>query len=371
MIGAATRRLKALYLDLPPSVARAGFPVRFILNLARKHALVLLEGEERSAGKPLSVVCTDTAALKDYLLRRVFKPGARERSLGKAAPWMSSERVRTRAPQANLLFWYVRPALAGLSRPGVLARLPAWIPVHVDLRSPECLARGKEKYTRSGNALKKAGFTADVTRDKADFADFYERAFLPYVISRHGENAVAQSREETMAGLERGGWELLVIRRGGVIVAGATVEFAGEHARFWQMGVRDGDPKLLAEGVSDFVYHHMITVCRERGVKTLNLGSCRAFAQDGVLEYKRRYGAYVAQGGSQGRGFFDLEVLRRTPGTDDFLAANPLIAYEPDGSHRLYGFARGTEEEKRVQADSWRDRYCFNGVLTLRVIELE
>lgn len=351
------------------AVLRAAFPLRFVLNLAKKHELVLLQGEERSGGKPLSLVCTDTAALKDYLLRRVFRDGARERSLGTAPPWLSSEKVRARAPEADLLFWYVRPALAGLSRAGVLARLPAWIPVHVDLQSPDCLARGKEKFTRSGNALKKGGFTADSTVAEADFADFYEKLFLPYVTSRHGENAVVQTRQETMAGRKRDGWELLAIRRDDVIVAGATVEFSGERARFWQMGVRDGDPALLAEGVSDFVYHHMIATCRARGVKILNLGSCRPFAADGVLEYKRRYGAFVSPEATEIRGFFDLEVLRPSPGADDFLAANPLIAHEPDGSRRLLGFARGTAEEVAAQTEKWRDRWCFNG-LGLRVVDL-
>lgn len=371
MIGAAARKLKALYLALPPSVACIGFPVRFLLNLARSHDLVLLEGEERGGGRPLSVLCTDTAGLKDYLLRRVFREGARERPLGRVPTWWTSAQVRALAPEADLLFWYVRPALAGLARAGVLARLPAWIPVHVDLQAPECLARGKEKYTRSGNALKKSGFTADLTRDENDFEVFYERLFLPYVISRHGEHAVAQSRAETRAGLRGGGWELLAIRRGGEMVAGATVEFSGSRARFWQMGVRDGDPKLLAEGVSDFVYHHMLSVCRERGVSTLGLGSCRPFVRDGVLEYKRRFGAYVAQGESEGRGYIDLEVLAPGPAVSDFLAENPLIAVEPDGCHRFYGFARGSEEAIRAQTEKWRDRYCFTGGLELRVIPLD
>lgn len=346
------------------------FPARFLVNLARSHELVLLEGAGRAGGLPLRVLCTDAAALKDYLLRRLFRDGARETRLGKVPTWAPAERARSLAPEADLLFWYVRPALAGLAREGALARLPAWIPVHLDLKSPECLARGKEKLTRSGNALRKAGFTLDVTRDEGDFAEFYERSFLPYVRSRHGENAVVQTREETMAGRARAGWELLALRRDGVIAAGATVEFSGERARFWQMGVRDGSAELLAEGVSDFVYHHMLTACRERGVAVLNLGSCRPFAQDGVLEYKRRFGAYVAQGGSEGRGYFDLHLLRPSAAALDCLAANPVVAVEPDGSHRLHGFARGTADEVRACEQRWRDRYCFSGSLDLTVVTL-
>lgn len=349
---------------------RALLPARFVYNLARSHRLILVEGEERAGGRPLRVLCTETAALKDYLLRRLFREGARETFLGTVPAWATAERVRALAPEADLLFWYVRPALAGLAREGALARLPAWIPVHVDLGSPECAARGKEKLTRSGNALRKAGFTADITRAEADFSDFYERCFLPYVRSRHGENAVVQTRAETMAGRARAGWELLALRRDGVIAAGATVEFSGARARFWQMGVRDGDPELLAEGVSDFVYHHMLSVCRERGVGVLNLGSCRPFVQDGVLEYKRRFGAYVAQGDSAGRGFFDLHLLRPSAAALDCLAANPVVAVEPDGSHRLHGFARGSADEIRAAGEKWRDRYCFSGSLDLTVVTL-
>lgn len=352
------------------ALKRAAFPARFLYNLARGHRMFLLEGAERAGGLPLRVLCPDTAGAKDYLLRRLFREGARETFLGKVSAWAGAERVRALSPEADLLFWYVRPALAGLAREGALARLPAWVPVHVDLGSPECAARGKEKLTRSGNALKKAGFAAEVTRDERDFADFYERAFLPYVRSRHGENAVVQTLAETMAGRARAGWELLALRRDGVIAAGATVEFSCERARFWQMGVRDGAPGLLAEGVSDFVYHHMLSVCRERGVRILNLGSCRPFAQDGVLEYKRRFGAYVAQGESAGRGYFDLHLLRPSAAALDCLAANPVVAVEPDGSHRLHGFARGSADEIRAAEEKWRDRYCFSGSLGLTVVTL-
>jgi len=346
-------------------------PARYLFNLARSQDLVLLEGEERGGGMPLRILTVETAGLKDFLIRRAFRDGVRERRLGKASAWFNGAQARARAPEADLFFWYARPALAGLKSKDVIARLPAWIPILVNLVAPECVSRGKEKFNRSGNALKKAGFTADYARERADFEDFYDRLFMPYVVSRHGENAVVQTREETLAGLQGGGWELLAIRREGVVVAGATVEFSGEKARFWQLGVRDGSPALLADGVSDAVYHHMLATCRARGVVELNLGSCRPFLQDGVLEYKRRFGAFVGTGAGEERGSFDLEVWTRSEGALEFLAGNALVGEAPGGGRLLHAFARGGDDEVLAQTERWRDRYCFMGGLELKVARLD
>lgn len=357
-------------MTLGQALRGAAEPARFLYALARPIPLVLMEGSERSAGKPLSVLCAHTAGLKEYVLRRVFAAGARERALGSLPSWSGAAAARALAPEADLLFWFVRPSLERLPRAGVLARLPAWVELRLDLKSPLCLARGKEKFTRAGNASRKAGFVLGATRDENAVAGFYQNHFLPYVLSRHGESADIQSLEETMSGVRSGGWELLTVSRGGELVAGATVEFSGASARFRQLGVRGGEPALLAEGVSDAVYHHMLTLCRERGCKTLDLGSCRPFTQDGVLEYKRRFGAYAVKAERDRRGSIDLSRLKPSPASADFLVQNPLIDRAPGGGQRLRVFAR--DAVGAAQAESgFRERYCFMGTLGLSVETLE
>lgn len=354
-----------------PSWAQAMLrPAVFLLGAFRRHELVLLEGPERSGGKPLRIAFAGPADLKEAVLKRAFGGDIEERPLGAIPVWLSSSAIAARAPEADLVVRFVPAHYEGLPRRGVLARLPAWVRMQIDLQDEACLARGKEKIARMRNKAKRAGFTFALASRDSDFIDFYDRLHAPYVKDRHGDGASLQSREETLAKLKSGAWQLLLVKSGGTTVAAGTVEFDRAAARFWQLGVRDGDAALLEAGAADAVYSFVFDESRARGCATLHLGHSRPFARDGVLEYKRMLGGYVVNSRDERRGSIELSVRRLGPGAADFLTENPLIALDPDRRYRLYGFTRGGREAARERADWWRARYCFKETLGLSVFSL-
>lgn len=329
----------------------------------------MLEGAERSGGKPLSIAFAGAADLRASLAKRAFGARVTERRLGAVPAWLSAEAIAARAPGAHLVVRRLAPLLERLPRRGALARLPVWVRVRIDLKDPECAARGKEKLARLRGKARKAGFTFAYAGEEADYAHFYDRLHEPHVRDRHGDSTSIRSREETLARLRTGAWKLLTVRSGGMAVAAGTVAFEGGTARFWQLGVRDGDPALLAAGAADAVYAFVVSEAEARGCATLDLGSSRPFARDGVLEYKRMLGGYVFDGRDATIGSFELSVRRLEPGLADFLAENPMIARDPDGRCRLYGFVRDAGEAGE-RAAWWRARYCFKDTLGLRVFSL-
>lgn len=361
-----TRRL---HRRLPPWAHRLLKPALAVAGLPRTQEFALLEGAERSGGKPLRLAFAGPADLKETVLKRAFAGGAAQRALGPVPAWLPSSALAARAPEADLIVRRVPAHYEGMPGRGVLATLPAWVPMRLDLKDPECAKRGKEKLARMRAKAKRSGFTMAAARRKTDFPWFYDRLHAPYVKGRHGEAASLQSREETMAKLRSGAWSLLAVRRGAETVAAGTVEHDGVRARFWQLGVLDGDRALLEAGAADAVYAGVIDDARERGCESLHLGHSRPFARDGVLEYKRMLGAYVSEGRDERRGAIELSVSRRGGGVDDFLADNPLIALEPDGRCGLRAFARGDADGERVRW--WRDRYCFKNTLGLRIQSLD
>ncbi|MFA6004518.1 MAG: hypothetical protein WC881_10670 [Elusimicrobiota bacterium] len=88
------RRIFAGYRALPPVVQGLMKPAYFLFSLARPQKLVYLEGPERSGGKPLRLICTDAAGLKNSMLRQAFGAGVRERSLGSVSAWISAARLK-------------------------------------------------------------------------------------------------------------------------------------------------------------------------------------------------------------------------------------------------------------------------------------
>jgi hypothetical protein len=343
-------------------------PARFLAGLVLRHSLYLLEGLERSAGKPLKILFAGPEDLRNSVLRRAFGPGASEGYLGRVPLRLSCEAIAPRAPEADIVVRHTRRALEGLPSGSVLARLPAWVRTEIDLRSPECLGRGRQRIARIGRATNRAGFSAERARSRAEFVDFYDAMHLPLVLSRHGQAASVRKRGKVLAGLRTDRVELLLVKKDGQAVAGGTVEFTGQRARFWEIGVRGGDPALIEAGAAGAVYYHVLSLCRERGTAVLNLGHSRPFVRDGVFEYKHMLGAYIASGWYGG---IDLAVLRLTPGAADFLADNPLITLEADGGIGLRGYVRGGPDEARALAARWRRMYCFMGTIGLRVFVLE
>lgn len=345
-------------------------PARFVLGLARRHELVLLEGAERSGGKALCVAFAGGADIKGSLIMRAFGGRVMERPLGAIPVWLSSRAVAARAPEADLVVRRVPAHYECLPGRGVLARLPVWVRMRLDLRDPRCAARGKDKLARMRSKARKAGFTFEIARERAAFEDFYDRLHVPYVRDRHGEAASLQSRKATLAKLRTGAWVLLTVKREGEVAAAGTAQFSGAEARFWQLGVRGGERALLEAGAADAVYCYVEAEARARGCSTLHLGHSRPFARDGVLEYKRMLGGYV-DGGDERRGSLELSVRRMVPALADFLADNPLIARESDGSCRLYGFVRGGAKEANERAEWLRSRYCFMDTMGLKVLSLD
>lgn len=364
------RRLQTLRRSLPPWVQRCLSPAAFVFGALRRHELVLLEGPERSGGKPLSVAFAGPADLKDAVRKRAFGAEVKESPLGPVPVWLSSSALAARAPAADLVIRFVPFHYEGLSRRGVLARLPAWVRMQIALRDEACIARGKEKLARMRGKAKRAGFSFALASRESEYVDFYDRMHAPYVRDRHGDGASLQSREETLAKLMSGAWRLLLVKSGESALGGGTVEFDGKTARFWQLGVRDGDPALLEAGAADAVYTFVVDEARARGCEILHLGHSRPFTRDGVLEYKRMLGAYVLNSRDERRGSVDVSVRRLSPGASDFLVENPLIAHDPDGRYRLYGFTRGGREAARERADWWRARYCFKETLGLSLFSL-
>lgn len=360
-------RLRRAHRKLPPRLQALLRPALFVLGSLRRHELTVLEGAERSGGKPLTIAYAGTPDLKDALVKRAFAPGATQRSRGTIPVWLSSRAIGQLAPRADLVARRVPAHYECLPRAGAFARLPAWVGMKIDLRDPACAAKGRQKLARMRGKSSKAGFTFAIASGEAAFAEFFDRLHAPYVRLRHGESAALEGREETLAGLRRGALRLLTVRRGDEAVAAGTVEFDGPTARFRQLGVRDGDPALLESGAADAVYAFVMDEAARRGCATLHLGSSRPFARDGVLEYKRMLGAFLFKDENASRGSLELAALRWSGGLRDFLGENPLIAEETDGRCKLYGFVPGGDEEARKRAAWWRARYCFKDTLGLRV----
>lgn len=293
----------------------------------------LLEGEEKATGLPLSICVAAQLESKNYLAGLAFRRH-RERALGFA--WRGKMLREVLSARANHMIT-VFDGEAARRRPACF-EVPSWVYGEIVLEQAMARMRESRNIGRDLERLRRQGLTCEWTRDAGALADFYWRMYLPYGRSRFGEGAVLVSWPAFLQAIPRA--ELMLVKRDGQAIAGGVLVRDGTEIISWVLGVRDGDPALVRTGVLSALYCFKIPELRTRGHERVQIGSTRAFLSDGVLRFKRKWGARLIRASAE---HLQLTVRRLTPGACAFLQHNPFI-YRRSGELRAAVWAGGGVE---------------------------
>jgi len=226
------------------------------------------------------------------------------------------------APSADLSLWQTSWPLWTLARDAV--RVPAWIPLWLATDRPlDAIVTGE----RSGRAARKnelrrierLGLDVRVTAEPDAWEDFRRRLYEPYVAQRFGALALPVPRHVLRHARRRG--TLLLVERSGRAVAGAVLERAAGDLRILVFGADLAADVPPTTGV-EACYYHAIRHAVANGFRRLGLGTCRPVLSDGVLRYKRKWGAHLGRPNT-----WDAWLLRyrHTPAVRAAFTSAPLV----------------------------------------------
>lgn len=286
-----------------------------------------LEGEGRSDGLPLSVIFAGHLQSKNYFAHLAFNQEPSERFLGATWLWNVLRRgVRSNSDLIVTQEW-TRPRESGQRGRGFC--IPCWIGTETDLGRAEELCRTSENIKSDMRRLVRNGFTYEMTKDPAAIASFYSTMYVPYVERAHGSRTMLTPWEEFAAELDRA--ELMLLQKNGETIAGnLIVDLGGQRARTRALGVKNGDSAYVRMGAVAALYYFEIRHLRAKGCERLHYGASRPFLKDGVLGFKKKYGAEVVD---KDQRIFRIRVARYSSGAKAFLRNNPFIS---DSGGRLY-----------------------------------
>ena len=328
----------------------------------------ILEGRERVSGEPLSVAISGSDPFKTYLAKLAFQGLPEERLLGRARAWSVPALVKNLAPDCALLAWKIPFVVAPFFSRSSFARLPWWVDMNIDLQGEPSVFLKKSRFLRNKAMVKSRGFTQERTQDEAAVFDFYHNLYVPYVKQRHGEIAGVRPYEETRTAVLSGRWELMLVKLDGQTLGGAAIDVSGPLVRVRDFGVRDGAHENLTQGTAAALYHFLLTTLHERGIPTLDLGNCRPFIGDGVLQYKRSLGGYLTQPDIPNGGLIDLRALKNTPGLSGFLVNNLFVRVGRGNRLKLSVFVERLSAEAERELELIREKYCFKGTVEARLV---
>ena len=206
--------------------------------------------------------------------------------------------------------------------------------------------------------IRKNGLIYDTTTDPQELERFYWNMYVPYAQQEFGGKAIYMSYVEFRAGLKNP--ELLRVHKDGQVVAGMIIlHHENDRPQWWILGMQNGDRELMKQGAMAALYLYGIEHLTERGYSRALLGGARPFLVDGVLQYKRKWGARLLAGDDGDPHWLTVTVVESTKGVRDFLEACPLIG---EDEHGLVGqvFFDGADfgEGERIRA-MWRARAIY------------
>jgi len=379
--------LRALYGRLPEEVRRCLRPLNFademasflpggarervhatteasrrIARLARvRYPLRRLEGLGRGdAGRLVCLVATDDLSAR-YWKTTLFAAEPDERVLATIPAARIPQMAARLAPDADLSLWQMSWPICALVRG---ARVPSWLPLWLATdRALDAVISGE----RSGRAARKndirrvqrLGLAVRITTDPVDYDAFRRRLYEPYVQRRFGDLRVALPPHAFHHARRHGC--LLLLEHAGRPVGGAVIERWGNDPRVLVFGV-DPDASLPAGAILEACYYHAVRFAVERRFPRLSLGTCRPVLTDGVLRYKRKWGAAV---GAPSTWDAFLLRYRNTAGVRATLTEVPLVLELGDGRLAALAGAHGDAGDdlgghlRRLDAPGLVDLACL------------
>jgi GNAT superfamily N-acetyltransferase len=204
------------------------------------------------------------------LPRALWSPAAV--SQGSTADMVLAEVHRWMAPRFRRAGWVIVPQ--SVRWHGELAAIP-----------PKDCSHGLLDNMRK---IRRQNLTVEQGTSSSDWKEFFETMALPQALSRHGPEAwrpSPQLREEfSKVGI------LQLVVRDGVRVGGVCTVSRGDTLWLAISGVRQGDPRLQRQGVGFAILALTIEWARQQGYRFLDAGRTGPFVNDGLHQFKRRWG---------------------------------------------------------------------------------
>lgn len=302
--------------------------IRPFLATFRNRSLPVARLEGRAGESPGTVLFADRKPAARALALPTFTGETQLQPLPPKFLWNLAA-FAEKSETADLSIFHVDALASRHFFPPDFLRVPDTVAVFLPTPDHvEALWRANSSLKDDMRLVRRAAMEMRVEGAEADIEGFYRNYYLPFVNTRHGE--LSQPREEAwLRGRLRDGASLLWVVRDGEKIAGAIADPIGEMLHLWVIGTRDGDPGLLKAGAVSAVYRFVIEFAQQQRCTTINFGLCQANMNDGVLRYKRKWGAEMRQN-TDNSGFFLVHWRTWNHTVAAFLAANPIVHLQDD-----------------------------------------
>jgi hypothetical protein len=283
------------------------------------------------------------------MINRFFDCEPRCESLNKVPLWNLDQTLKRLQTSADLAIACIDRLSARLFFSSDYLVVPEWTGSILMLpEDPLRKNRSSHSLKEDLRIVRRNNLKADFTRATSDFESFYHTMYVPFMMKRHGEQAVVRSIDQLRRRFYQGG--LLWVLRGEQPIAGAVLQLNRHALRLLVLGTKNGDWAPVKSGALAALYLFTINQAKELGCKLVDLGGFRPCLNDGLLHYKRKWGVRVTDNNEVYHDFL-VRWNRFSEPVTSFLRNTPLIFRDKSGlsAVRIIDSAKPGE-----QADAWK-----------------
>lgn len=317
--------------------------------------VAILRGPARPAREPITLVTAGAEPWVRFLTSRYFSSPPQREDVDRVAPWRLPAVLKRLGASADLAVALLDRAW---SRPffgrGFLvvpATLGSWGRVPDD---PDRAVQANPQLESEMRRLRRNPLGAEVSHSEADFDAFYDSMYVPCMRSRHGEFAFIQPRRRLRRAFRHGG--IVWVRRGPERIAGGVFEQQQDVLRLSASAIAGGDAASMRSGASAALYFHRIRHAHARGCTRIDFGGSPPILGDGLLRYKRKWGARLSAD-PESRSDYLLWWQRPNEHVLDFLAHTPVIFRHRHQLAAVTALDPASADEGRKAAETLRSSW--------------
>ncbi len=285
-----------LYSCLPgqlDDILKWRFP--YVLPFKSFHMpIAVLRGPTRVDGNTGTVIVAGSLHEVDYIIRNFFEDQPKRESIGDVPLWTLARTLRRLRISADLTIARLDQLSARLFFGADYLVVPEWIGSRLVVpEDPLKLAHESHSLEEDLRIVCKNRLTYEVTHAEKDFMVFYHTMYVPFVIKRHGQQAVVHDIYRIRRIFNRGG--LLLVKQNGQPIAGVIFQKKNQILHLWILGTVNGEWAPVKAGAFAALYFFSIKLAKKLKCKLIDFGGSRPSLNDGLLRYKKKWGIHLTR----------------------------------------------------------------------------
>jgi len=293
----------------------------FQLNLTA----YLISGKEKYSGLNIDILFLSNENSLSYFPDLVFSDDPKIKRIEKIHIWNVSKKLAGNPFDIDAVFIKCDRFYSGFLQKNEFNTFPEFISITLNISEP--FEKIYNEFSKSAKEdirkVKRYGYTYEISRDLDKLKLFYNHMYMPYTYSRHGKLAICANFFTIRHLFERGG-KLMLIKLDNNYVFGSLFLIRKNTVIGTHAGIMDEQIDFFKKNISAASYYFSIIWAKENGAKFLDLGTCRPFINDGLFQYKKKWGGEI----KKTNGTFEIFAFKsnqNSKGMQSFLEKNPFI----------------------------------------------